>query len=29
MKVKRRVIEARYAREIEDAYAGEMPAHAV
>jgi len=29
MKVKRRVIEARYTREIEDAYAGEMPAHAV
>lgn len=28
MKVKRRVVEARYAREIEEAYAGEVPAHA-
>ena len=28
MKVKRRVVESRYAREIEEAYAGELPAHA-
>jgi long-chain acyl-CoA synthetase len=28
MKVKRRVVEARYAREIEEAYAGDVTAHA-
>ncbi|MBV9333738.1 MAG: long-chain fatty acid--CoA ligase [Candidatus Eremiobacteraeota bacterium] len=28
MKIKRRVVEARYAREIEEAYAREVPAHA-
>ncbi|HEY1868604.1 MAG TPA: long-chain fatty acid--CoA ligase [Candidatus Cybelea sp.] len=28
MKIKRRVVETRYAREIEEAYAGEVPAHA-
>ena len=28
MKIKRRIVETRYAREIEEAYAGEAAAHA-